>query len=150
MKISAVCIFGDDLLPTIERYNAQAPIAEEWFRVFPHVTSKFVEDMCAAQTEDLSRELCHDMMKALLRTGMLLVMRREDGYSRDLYPSYRCFAKYYPDREGAMRRCLELAVNPIGDRSILLPLATELSQWMQAEAVQQFGNIDLLPAALVR
>lgn len=148
MKISAICIHGDDLLPAIQRYSPDAPIAEEWFRVFPHLVDKFAEDI--RDSTDRNRHLCHDMMKAFLRTGMLLVMRRQNGYSRDLYPSYLCFSKHYPDLEIPMRRCLELAVNPIAERDILLPLVTEFSEWMQAEAARQFGSVELLPASLVR
>jgi hypothetical protein len=150
MNISAVCVWGKDLLPEIPRYKADAPIAEEWFRVFPHIVDNFVEDLHNSNEEEGSKRLCLDMMKAFLRTGMLLVMRRHNGYTRDLYPSYLCFSKHYPDQEPIMHRCLEFAVNPIADAHILLPLVTDFSQWMREAGEIEFGNIELLPAWLIR
>jgi len=150
MKVSAVCVHGEDLIPHIPRHKADAPIAEEWFRVFPHIVDKFVEDLHASDGQEKNKQLCHDMMKALLRTGMLLVMRRYNGYSRDLYPSCMCFSRYYPDRAPAMRRCLELAVNPTGDSGALLPFVTDFAEWMREAGAVEFGESELLPASLVR
>jgi len=150
MKTSSICVYGQDLIPDIPRYTADAPIAEEWFRVFPHLVANFAEDLRNSNEVGRTRHLCHDIMKAILRTGMLLVMRRHNGYSRDLYPSYLCFSKYYPDQEPTMRRCLELAVNPIADRDVLLPLVTQFSTWMQEAGALQFGTAELLPASLIR
>ena len=149
MKVSAVCIHGEDLLPQIPPYTTDAPIAEEWFRIFPHLVDQFVRDFDESTNHDAKKRLCHDMMKAFLRAGMLLVMKRQSAYTRDLYPSYQCFSKYYPSQEPAMCRCLELAVNPISDRHRLLPFTTDLADWLQYAAEAEFGKLELLPAALV-
>jgi uncharacterized protein len=150
MNISAVCVWGQDLLPEIPRYKADDPIAEEWFRIFPHLVDNFVEDLHNSDEEVRSKHLCHDMMKAFLRTGMFLVMRRHNGYTRDLYPSYLCFSQYYPDKEPTMQRCLEFAVNPIADAHILLPLVTDFAEWMREAGAIEFGDAELLPASLIR
>jgi hypothetical protein len=150
MKVSAVCIHGEDLLPGIAPYKADAPIAEEWFRIFPHLVDLFVKELGESNEEESRKRLCHDMMKGFLRAGMLLVMRRQRGYTRDLYPSYQCFSKHYPGQEPAMRRCLELAVNPASDPQVLLPLVTDLAAWMRLACEAEFGPLELLPASLVR
>jgi uncharacterized protein len=149
MKVSAVCIHGEDLLPQIPRYTTDAPIAEEWFRIFPHLVDQFVRDLQTSSKDDTKERLCHDIMKAFLRAGMLLVMRRQRAYTRDLYPSYQCFSKYYPAQEPAMRRCLELAVNPESDGHKLLPFVTNLAEWMRHATEAEFGTLELLPASLV-
>ena len=150
MKISAVCIHGQDLLPEISPCNANAPIAGEWFRIFPHLVDHFVKEMDECNDEDSRTRLCHEMMKGFLRAGMLLVMKRRHGYTRDLYPSYECFSRYYPEKEPAMRRCLELAVNPISTPQMLLPFVKDLAGWMRVAAEEQFGELELLPSSLVR
>ena len=150
MNVSAVCVWGEDLLPEIPRYKADAPIAEEWFRVFPHLVDNFVEDLHNSNEEERTKHLCHDMMKAFLRTGMFLVMRRHNGYTRDLYPSYLCFSKYYPDKAPTMQRCLEFAVNPIADVHILRPFVTDFAQWIREAGAIEFGDAELLPASLIR
>jgi predicted nucleotidyltransferase len=149
MKVSAVCVHGEDLLPQIPRYTTAAPIAEEWFRIFPHLVNRFVMDLGGSGEPQGSRRLCHDMMKGFLRAGMLLVMRRERAYTRDLYPSYECFSKHYPEQEPIMRQCLEWAVNPISDHSLLLPFAADLGGWMQRACEAEFGALELLPASLI-
>jgi hypothetical protein len=150
MKTSAVCIHGEDLLPQIQPYTTNAPIAEEWFRIFPHLVDQFVADLKQSGSDETKKRLCHDMMKGFLRAGMLLVMKRARAYTRDLYPSYQCFSKFYPAQEPAMRRCLELAVNPISDRHVLLPFVTDFAEWMQRATEAEFGALELLPASLAR
>lgn len=149
MKVTSVCIHGDDLLPQIQPYSTATPIAQEWFRIFPHLVDQFVASLERVGKEENNKRLCLDIMKGFLRTGMLLVMNREGAYTRDLYPSYQCFSKYYPSQEPAMCRCLELAVNPISDRHRLLPFATDIADWLQYAAEAEFGKLELLPAALV-
>jgi hypothetical protein len=150
MKVSAVCIHGEDLLPQIPPYSTDAPIAEEWFRIFPHLVDQFVSEFQVSIDDETKKRLCHDMMKGFLRAGMLLVMKRRRAYTRDLYPSYQCFSKFYPAQEPAMRRCLELAVNPISNRAELLPFVPDFAEWMQLAAEAEFGALELLPASLVR
>jgi hypothetical protein len=149
VKVSAVCIHGEDLLPQIPPYTTDAPIAEEWFRIFPHLVDQFVLDF-PKSNDRTKKRLCHDIMKAFLRAGMLLVMKRAHAYTRDLYPSYQCFSKHYPAQKPAMRRCLELAVNPESDGRKLLPFVTDLAEWMRQATKAEFGALELLPAELVR
>jgi len=149
VKVSAVCIHGEDLLPQIPPYTSDAPIAEEWFRIFPHLVDQFVSHLRASTNDETNNRLCHDMMKAFLRAGMLLVMKRRRAYTRDLYPSYQCFSSYYPAKEPAMRSCLELAVNPISDPRILLPFVSNLAEWMRQATEAEFGTLELLPASLI-
>jgi len=150
MKTSALCIHGEDLLPQIAPCKADAPIAEEWFRIFPHLIDQLVNDLNEAQDGRRKKNLCQDMMKAFLRAGFLLVMKRQNAYTRDLYPSYQCFSNFYPERERAMWRCLELAVSPTADPQEFLPLVAEFSGWMRKAFEAEFGALELLPASLVR
>jgi hypothetical protein len=149
MKVSSLCIYGCDLLPTLDGYTTDAPIAEEWFRIFPHLVNRFILEMKESGDYKRRKRLCMDMMKTFLRSGMLLVMRRKSAYTRELYPSYQCFSDFYPEEESAMRRCLELAVNPICDQQTLLPFVTRLAEWMNGAAEAEFGSIELLPVSLI-
>lgn len=150
MKVSAVCIHGEDLLPQIAPYKADAPIAEEWFRIFPHLIDQLVDDLDKARDEETQKSLCQDLMKAFLRAGFLLVMKRQNSYTRDLYPSYQSFSHFYPERKSTMWRCLELAVNPISDTEEFLPLVTDFNAWMREATEAEFGTLELLPASLLR
>jgi uncharacterized protein len=150
MKVSAVCIHGEDLLPQIAPYKADAPIAEEWFRIFPHLVDLYVKELSESNDEEFRKRICLDTMKGFLRAGMLLVMKRQLAYTRDLYPSYLSFSKLYPEKEPAMRRCLELAVNPISDTRELLPMVRDFAAWMRQATEAEFGELELLPASLAQ
>jgi len=149
MKVSSVCVYGCDLLPTLADYTTDAPIAEEWFRIFPHLVNRFVREIQESTDNKHSERLCMDMMKTFLRSGMLLVMRRQSAYTRDLYPSYQSFSSFYPEQEPAMKRCLELAVNPISSQQTLLPFVTNFAEWMHQAAEAELGVVELLPASLI-
>ena len=73
-------------------------------------------------------------MKKILRTGFSLVMEKEKAFTRDLYPSYQLFSKYYPDQEPQMRQALEWAINPTDDSAGLLKYLGEFGGWLGAEA----------------
>jgi uncharacterized protein len=148
IKTAAVCIAGEDLLPQIEPYKADAPIAEEWFRIFPHFIDQFQHEIQETTDPEREKGLCMDIMKVFLRSGMLLVMRRTMTHSRDLYPSYQAFSTIYPEREPQMMRALELAVNPIADAKELVPFVREFGTWMNGAAETEFGKLELLPAEL--
>ena len=150
IKLSAVCIHGEDLVPKIAPYKADAPIAEEWFRIFPHLIDKLVSDLEKAHEEVPKKNLCQDIMKAFLRAGFLLVMKRQNAYTRDLYPSYQCFSKFYPEREATMWRCLELAANPPADPQQFLTMVAEFAEWMRQAFEAEFGALELLPASLLQ
>jgi predicted nucleotidyltransferase len=150
MKTSALCIHGEDLLPQIAPCKADAPIAEEWFRIFPHLIDQLVNDLSEANEEATKKNLCQDMMKTFLRGGFLLVMKRQNAYTRDLYPSYECFSHFYPEQERTMWRCLELAVNPTADPPEFLPLVADFASWMRQAFEAEFGALELLPATLLR
>lgn len=150
IKTAAVCIAGEDLLPKIEAYKADAPIAEEWFRIFPHFIDQFLHEIQETTDPERKKGLCMDIAKVFLRSGMLLVMRRTMSYSRDLYPSYQAFSAIYPEHEPQMMRALELAVNPMDGGSELVTFVRDFGTWMKRAAEKEFGELELLPAELTK
>jgi len=73
-------------------------------------------------------------MKIIVRTGLALVITKENTYTRDLYPAYKMFSKYYPEKESDMRKALEYAITPIIDTNQLLSFLNEYGTWMVSEA----------------
>ena len=78
-------------------------------------------------------------MKRILRTGFELVMGREQKYTRDLYPCYESFIKYYPQKKDDMYKTLELAINPIDDSKIIGYILKDWLFFMSKEIEKIFG-----------
>jgi len=81
-------------------------------------------------------------MKIIVRAGLALVITKENIYTRDLYPAYKVFSKYFPEKENDMRKALEYAIIPIIDTNLLLSFLNEFGTWMVSEADKwlQFYN----------
>ena len=69
-----------------------------------------------------------------------MVAERANAYSRDLYPSYKIFSQYYPEKETEMRRALEYALNPTGDKTEALKFIKNFGDWIVEEDNRVFGK----------
>ena len=69
-------------------------------------------------------------MKVIIRTGFELVMEMENQYTVDLYPCYKAFSKYYPEKENQMYRALELYLEPSDDVNFLRRFINEFGLWL--------------------
>jgi predicted nucleotidyltransferase len=76
--------------------------------------------------------------KGILRTAMELVIDRSGKYTRDLYPCYETFSKFYPDKEKEMRKVLELTLNPTDDKKVIQETLLPISEWLLEETKKYF------------
>jgi predicted nucleotidyltransferase len=136
IKTHAVCVYGEDLAERLPQFKP-GPDA------FVHLL------MMEADLADVRQGLpnlpaprvvsdCAWIMKRMVRASYELVMEREQGYTRDLYPCYLGFAKYYPGRASEMRQVLELAINPTDDRATVRAVIDGIGGWL----VEQRRNIE--------
>ena len=88
--------------------------------------------------DDEMKDRCVWFMKTFLRVGFELTMDREHKYTRDLYPCYETFAKYYPEHEPEMRRALDLVLNPTADKQEMKKVMDTLGQWLVSEVPKYF------------
>jgi hypothetical protein len=79
-------------------------------------------------------------MKQLLRSGLELAMERACCYTRDLYPCYRIFATYHPEKAAAMARALTLAVNPSGHPEPIKQVIDDLGDWLYERICMKYGT----------
>lgn len=73
-------------------------------------------------------------MKIIVRAGLALVITKANTYTRDLYPAYKLFSEYFPEKESNMKKALEYAITPIIDTNLLLSFLNEFGTWMVSEA----------------
>lgn len=76
--------------------------------------------------------------KRYIRTGFELCIAREKVFTRDLYPCYEIFSKYYPGKENEMYKVLEQAIRPTWSQSQLLGCVNTLGDWLELEIKKQY------------
>jgi hypothetical protein len=85
------------------------------------------------------RWTCLWVTRKILRTGYELVMFDENRWTNDLYLCWESFAKGYPDRAVLMRETLELALNPVGDTTIISGHIEQWRPWIHEEIAAKLG-----------
>ena len=140
IKTQAVCIYGDDLSDSIAKLKPGKESALHFRNLQDELqqTIDFFENGWGDNLEE-SLDKCSWIMKRILRTGFELVMERENKYTRDLYPCYESFSKYYPNKKDDMYKTLEFAINPTDDSKTIILLLKDWLIFMPEETEKSFG-----------
>jgi len=143
IKTQSLCIFGDDLTLVLPDYKPGIEMISHAFNL--------VEDLEIFQDElqhlgnnnffysQFIKDRCAWIMKRIVRTGLELVILKEQVYTRDLYPSYLLFSQHYPDQKRYMKKALELAINPSDNRAGLLVFLRDFGCWLVGEIENEFA-----------
>lgn len=83
--------------------------------------------------EEFIQGECQWAMKGIVRMGLELVLERSGKYSRDLYPCYKIFSQYYPEKEAEIREVLHLALNPTNNKEVIKEVINGFGNWLQEE-----------------
>lgn len=139
LKTQSVCVFGVDVSSQILPLKPGKESSQH-FRFLQSELQKSIYFFEQRWGEGLNEYLmqCAWIMKRVLRTGFELVMEKEQRYTRDLYPCFESFSKYYPEIKDLMYRTLELSINPSSDSEIVLPILKEWFLWMPDEIERVF------------
>ena len=135
LKLGAVCIYGENLIPRIPPVKLETIVAKLKFQsdYISEIISYLHEGIEDADPEQ-TKAYCTWICKRFLRAGMVLVVSRAKVFSRDLYYCYELFANFYPQQEATMRQALEYALNPTESKEILLPFVKRLGEFLSQEA----------------
>ncbi len=135
LKLNAVCVHGENLIPRIPPVKLETIAANLKFQsdYISEIVSYFHEGIKDPEPEQ-TKAYCTWICKRFLRAGMALVVSRAKVFSRDLYYCYELFAKFYPQEEATMRQALEYALNPTENTEILLPFVERLGGFLSQEA----------------
>jgi len=83
-------------------------------------------------------KICKCLMKILIRSGMNLTLSRELKYSKDLYPCFSVFCKYYPQKKEEMEMVFNLFIDPIDDPIKIKEINNSFGAWI----LEEFKNND--------
>lgn len=132
LKTSGVCIYGEDILKNLP----QPKIGTDTLPLFKKLKENHLPE-ALKELDDFPEnrdKVCSWIMKRILRNAHGLVQERSRKYTRDLYRCYEDVSKFYPEKEGALKEALRLAIFPTQDAQQITNLATKLTNWIDTEA----------------
>lgn len=134
LQTHGMCVFGEDLIPQLPKYKANEALANDHLIHLQSQIKNACDDLQDNSDIEDIKDCCKWIMKIIVRAGLALVITKESIYTRDLYPAYKVFSKYYPKKESDMRKALEYAITPLIDTNQLLSFINEFGTWMVIEA----------------
>lgn len=141
IKTQSACIYGEDLAQTIPPFRADIKTASHFHRNLKKILGNTKKGITNNPDKEDIREWCRWAMKRIIRAGFVLVMDKEQTFTRDLYPSYELFSKHFPDQEPKMKMALDLAINPIDDPNEIANLLDNFGVWMEEQVERKFAKI---------
>ncbi len=134
LKTHGICVFGEDLIPQLPRYKADEALANDHLIHLQGQIKNACDDLQDNSDMEDIKDCCKWIMKIIVRAGLALVITKANSYTRDLYPAYKLFSEYFPEKENDMKKALEYAITPIIDVNLLLSFLNEFGTWMVSEA----------------
>jgi len=139
IKVQGLCIYGDDLSETIEPYKLDKSLIINTRYIKGDIEWLLGRIKKQNITSEYLKSRCKWIAKIIVRAGCELVLLRSGKYSRDLYPCYEIFSKYYPEKKQDMYKALELAINPVSDTKQVKTMLQSIGTWLVGEATKTFG-----------
>jgi hypothetical protein len=133
IKTQSACVFGEDLSHKIEPFKADKQTARHFNKNISAVFENARKGLRGNTDVKDIKEWTLWVMKRIIRAGFVLVMDREKAFTRDLYPAYEVFSKYYPEQESKMRQALEYAINPPEDPRVVIAFIDDFGCWIEKE-----------------
>jgi len=127
----SICVYGEPVeVPKIKP-------GKEMMLHTPDLTGRITfseKKLDDAKSEEEIKAACVWIMKNMLRTGFEITMERSGRYTRDLYPCYKGFSEYYPEREVQMKEILHYALNPTADKEKIKSIRDAFIPWLIEES----------------
>lgn len=130
IKTHSICVYGEDLRDQLPSFKADKSLANEHIINLKNNIEQAKEDLRGNEDKEDILDCCVWIMKIIIRAGLALVMEEEKQYTRDLYPSYEAFSRYYPEKKEKMLQAFEYAINPIENTDELISYLDDMGEWM--------------------
>lgn len=134
IKTHSVCVYGEDLNLHLPNYKADKTLGNEHLVNLKNQIEQAKEDLGGNDDLEDILDCCGWIMKIIVRAGLALVIEKENQYTRDLFPAYKLFSDYYPEKESEMKQALQYAINPVGNVYEIIVFLDEMGNWMISES----------------
>ncbi|MEI5906898.1 nucleotidyltransferase [Bacillus spongiae] len=130
IKTHSVCVFGEDIKKLLPEYKADKSLANDHLIILKRQIDQAITDLTGNEDREDIVDCCRWIMKIIVRAGLALVIEEENLYTRDLFPAYKIFSTYYPEKEKEMQQALHYAIAPVGNVSEIIDFLNEMGSWM--------------------
>lgn len=131
LKVQSAWLWGEDLTLTMSPVSIDRELVSGLSMNIDQLISEASERI---QISDNPETWIKWITKAILRTGCVLVMEREQAFTRDLYPCWELFAKYYSDQADQMYQALVWYLNPeIVSKEEMISYLDTFGNWLAEE-----------------
>ncbi len=138
LKTQTIFLWGRDLTVDYPKFKISHWAAQHVY-LLGHQLGDVLTALFQEQDQQAIAATCAWICKRIVRAGFELVMEREQAYTRDLYPAYQTFSKYYPEQKPQMYHALQLAVFPTTDRAALVAFLAGFGAWLVVELDAKFA-----------
>jgi hypothetical protein len=138
LQTQGICLYGEDISPHLPPIKCDKVTALLLLQDLDVLFERVKNDFSQKQRDKYIKELCQWIMKAMIRNSFLLFMEREKAFTRDLYPCYLVFTKYYPHQQESIKKCLEYAINPISDKTEIIFYLDNFGMWLKEQIEAYF------------
>ncbi|MFP7479387.1 hypothetical protein [Terribacillus saccharophilus] len=111
-------------------FRADTTLANEHLINIKSHIDQAKEDLKDNEDKEDILDCCTWIMKIIIRAGLALIMEEEKQYTRDLYPAYEAFSRYYPEKKEKMLQALEYAINPTNQTKDISFYLNDMGKWM--------------------
>ncbi len=140
IKTQSACVYGEDLANKIEPFKATKETASHFHQNLGVIFEKAKKGLQGNTDIEDVKGWAMWAMKRIIRAGFALVLDREKAFTRDLYPAYEIFSKYYSEQEPKMRQALEYAINPPEDSQEIIRFINDFGVWVEREIQTYFKS----------
>ena len=141
IKTQSACIYGENLAEKIPAFQADIHTASHFHRNLKKVLENAKKNIANNPDKEDIKEWCRWVMKRIIRAGFVLVMDKEQAFTRDLYPSYELFSKHFPEQEPKMKMALDLAISPTDNTEEIANFLDDFGVWMEEQVEGKFAKI---------
>jgi predicted nucleotidyltransferase len=132
----AVCVWGEDLRPSLPRTRPSAALAAG-FHDDAHVVLARARQTLATSTDaEVVRRTCRMASRRMVQVAFAVVMAREGGWATVLEEQAAAVGAAFPHWAEAARRAAEQGRRPVADAEVVRELLDGFGRWAE-EALDQ-------------
>lgn len=132
IKTSSVFLGGIDLRPSLREFRITDQL-QFTLMAMPTIRRRFETQFSRCGTHGEKAVWLVWFAKKLLRAAFELIISRERRFTRDLWPCYECFTRYYPNQTDVARRVLDVAIGNICLAADSLQNMFDFAAWLSNE-----------------
>jgi uncharacterized protein len=141
----AVCIYGEDLRPSLPRTKPSAAVAAGFHDDTHAVFARTRETLSTSTDPEVLRRVSRMAARRMVQVAFAVVMAREGIWATVLEEQAAAVGTAFPQWAEAARRAANQGLRPVADAGVVQELLDSFGRWAEDEldrAVSEASNLD--------